>query len=190
MQCRPWESGLALDPPVSVSSVAASQPEPKSKSEYNLTQPALRLPVHSDNDLSQLSIWFSPPPPPSPPFWQSDVYVSDLDFYFHRSYLEKKQSIFTQTISKHSQTALAGLPPNQRLISQYAQVPANIHVQTQLCGLLCFDRPVGVLGPLETSCLWERCVVSPRLLSLIFCFVFVSLIETFSEPDEDHCSID
>lgn len=115
-----------------------------------------------------------------------------MDFYSHRSYLEKKQSIFTQTnnIQTQSDTALSGLPPNKRLISEYARVPTNTHVQTHLCGLLCFDRPVGVWGPLETSCLWERCVVSPQLLSLIFCFVFVSRIETFSEPDKDRCCID
>lgn len=115
-----------------------------------------------------------------------------MDFYSHRSYLEKKQRIFTQTnhIQTQSDTALAGPLSNKQQISEYAQVPTNTLVQTQLCVLLCFDRPVGVWGPLETSCSWERCVVSPQLLSLIFCFVFVSLIETFSEPDKDHCSIE
>lgn len=178
-----WFRGLALDPPCSVSSVAASQAEPKSKREYNLSWSFGCLRAVIMIHLSSLS------DPPTLAKWCLRIWLWIFIPTAH-IWRRNRASLHRQTISKQSDTALAGLSPNKRLISEYAQVPTNTDVQTQLCGLLCFDRPVGVWGPLETSCSWERCVVSPQLLSLIFCFVFVSLIETFSEPDKDRCSID
>lgn len=99
-----------------------------------------------------------------------------MDFYSHHSYLEKPQSIFTQTNNIQTtaaKTAVAGLPPNQRVISEHAQVPTHthMHVQTHLCSLPCFDRRCRCLGPTgDIMVVGKMCRVTMALVcDLLFC---------------------
>lgn len=170
---------------MSVSSVTATQPEPKSNDENNLTHPALRLPVHSDNDLSFSSL--SDPPPP----WHMDVYLSDYGFLFpplifgeatEHLYTDKQ---YPNNSCKNSCSWSASKPAGD------IRTCTGTYTHTCMCRHICavylvLTDGVGVWAPLETSWSWERCAVSPWLLTVISCFVFVSL----TEPDKDHCSID
>lgn len=135
---------------MSATSVAASQAEPRSNaSTISPTRPFGRLCAVKMIYLGSLSA--SNPHPSRGTF----TYLI-RDFYFHKSYLEKQQSIFTQTnnIQIKSATASAGLsaPTGDIRTHRY------LHTHAHLCCLRCFDRPGCVWGPLETSWSWERCL--------------------------------
>lgn len=131
-QCRPWESSLVVFywTPVSVTSVAASQAEPRSNaSTISPTRPFGPLCAVKMIYLSSLSA--SNPHPSRGTF----TYLI-RDFYFHKSYLEKQQSIFTQTnnIQTKSATASAGLsaPTGDIRTHRYLHTHADTFVLSAL----------------------------------------------------------
>lgn len=172
--------------PLSAMSVAASQPVPKSNGEYNLThRPVAPLCAVKMIYLSSLSD-FNPHPSRG-----MFTYLM-MDFYF-LLFGEATEHLYTdrQYPNKVSHSFSWSVCTNRR--HQNTQVPTNTVMQTHLCCLRCFDRPVGVWGPLETSWPWERClpirwqlcaVTMALICNLLFC------LSTFSGPDKDHCGID
>lgn len=111
--------------PVSAMSVAASQPEPKSNvSTISPTRPFGLLCAVKMIYLSSLSD-FNPHPS------RGMFTYLITDFYFHNSYLEKQQSIFTQTISKQSQ------PQLQLVYAPTGDIRTHRYLQTHTCRHIC-----------------------------------------------------
>lgn len=154
---------------MSVSSVTATQPEPKSNNKGNLTHPALRLPVHSDNDLSFSSLSDAPPP------WQMDVYLSDYGFLFpplifgeatEHLYTDKQ---YPNNSCKNSCSWSPSKPAGD--IRTCTGTYTHMHVQTHLCSLPCFDRRCRCLGPTgDIMVVGKMCGVTMALVcNLLFC---------------------
>lgn len=126
--------------PVSAMSVAASQPQPKSNvSTISPTRPFSLLCAVKMIYLSSLSD-FNPHPS------RGMFTYLITDFYFHNSYLEKQQSIFTQTISKQSQPQLQLAYAPTGDIGTHRYLQTHTHADTFVLSAL-FWQTCRCLGP-------------------------------------------